>query len=155
MMKKLLLIQALFLLSTVTYAVPHVWDVGFEKGHDVYIINDTKRNTLIISCASGTGDTGDHSVYMTTSKRTDYENGFKNTVSKRPLTFLINQKSVAVPPAVTKTSNGSSEWISFRNKIAGAKQIEAYWNDQKVATFSPQNPNATLDLKDCLSKFEE
>lgn len=154
-MRTLFIASVLCSLSSLSYAVPHVWDVGFEKGHDVYMINDTKRNTLIISCASGTGDTGDHSVYITTSKRTDYENGFKNTVSKRPLTFLINQKIVAVPPAVTKTSNGSSEWISFRNKIAGAKQIEAYWNDQKVATFSPHNPNMTIDLKECLSKFEE
>ena len=154
-MKKLLLTQALFLLSTVTYAVPNVWDTGFEKGHDVYLINDTKNNKLVMSCASGTGDTGDHSVYITTSQRTDYETAYKNTISKRPLTFLINQQVVAVPPATTKTSNSSSEWKKFRNKIAGAKQIEAYWNDKKVVTFNPRNPNATLDLKDCLSKFEE
>lgn len=155
-MKGKLLGASIFMsLTTFANAVPNFWDIGFEKGYEVYKINDNKGNTLWIHCASGTGETGDHGAYVTNAKRPMYETAYKNTISTRPLTFLIDQKTLTTPPAVTKTSHTSTEWNDFTKKISNAHHIEAYWNDVKIATFMPRNPNESIVLQDCISKFEE
>lgn len=154
-MKKIICAGLMMSLTTLANAVPNFWDVASQKGYDIYQINDAKGNTLNLICASGTGESGDHDAYITNAKRTYYETAYKNTASKRPLTFLINQKTVAIPPDTTKTTSSSSEWNIFKKKISGAKHIEAYWNETKIATFVPRNPSENVTISECISKFEE
>ena len=134
-MKKLIFVS-LLAVSGFAHAVPNVWQSSYAQGFSEYSIQDTKGNTLWVTCNDGAGDDYDHSVRFKTPKKS-----YENSDSKYPLTFLLDGKSKVATSASTKWRNGANAWYEFSQGISKAKKIDVYLNNQKVTTMTP-NPNS-------------
>ena len=130
-MKKFLCIP-LLAMTGFAHAAPNVWQMSATQGFVEYSVQDSKGNTLWVTCNEGAGDEYDHSARLET-KRHSYE----NTDSTYPLTFRFDAKTSAAPSASTKWRNGANAWYEFSQGIAKAKKIDVFLNNKKVTTFTP------------------
>ena len=130
-MKKIIFVS-LFAVTGFAHAAPNVWQSGYAQGFSEYSIQDTKGNTLWVTCNEGAGDDYDHSVRFQTPKKS-----YENSDSKYPLTFLLDGKSKVATSASTKWRNGANAWYEFSQGISKAKKIDVYLNNKKVTTMTP------------------
>jgi len=130
-MKKLIF-ASLFAVTGFAHAAPNVWQSDYAQGFAEYSIQDSKGNTLWVTCNEGAGDMFDHSVRFQTPK-----NSYANSDSKYPLTFLLDGKSKVAASASTKWRNGANAWYEFSQGISKAKKIDVFLNKRKITTFTP------------------
>ena len=130
-MKKLIFVS-LFAVTGFAHSAPNVWQSGYAQGFSEYSIQDSKGNTLWVTCNEEAGDMFDHSARFQTPK-----NSYANSDSKYPLTFLLDGKSKVAASASTKWRNGANAWYEFSQGISKAKKIDVYLNNKKVTTFTP------------------
>ena len=140
-MKKLIF-ASLFTVTGFAHAVPNVWQSDYAQGFAEYSIQDSKGNTLWVTCNEGAGDMFDHSVRFQTPK-----NSYANSDSKYPLTFLLDGKSKVAASASTKWRNGANAWYELSQGISKAKKIDVYLNNKKVTTFTPNQQSITSVAK--------
>ena len=81
-MKKILFVS-LFAVTGFAHSAPNVWQSGYAQGFSEYSIQDSKGNTLWVTCNEEAGDMFDHSARFQTPK-----NSYANSDSKYPLTFF-------------------------------------------------------------------
>ena len=79
-MKKFLCIP-LLAMTGFAHAAPNVWQMSSTQGFVEYSVQDSKGNTLWVTCNVGAGDDYDHSAWLETKK-----SSYQNTDSKYPLT---------------------------------------------------------------------
>lgn len=95
-MKKILFVS-LFAVTGFAHSAPNVWQSGYAQGFSEYSIQDSKGNTLWVTCNEEAGDMFDHSARFQTPK-----NSYANSDSKYPLTFLLDGKTKVAPSESTK-----------------------------------------------------
>ncbi len=145
-MKNLIIGLAVFTTSALANAVPNFWTNSDYQGYDIYIINDSKGQTLSINCNYATSDNFDHGVYFTVNNK-DYS----NSDSSYPLSFLVNDSIVVEPSNSTKWRGGSERWYEFTSAMTKAKKIDIYYKEKKVSTILPKNPALVKNLAKCKS----
>lgn len=148
-MKKIIYSCLLLTTATLANAVPNVWEYFDYQGFKVYTISSNNNHKLSISCNYAGPDMVDHGVSYNMNNK-DYS----NTDSKFPLSFLINDNLSAEPSDTTKWSGGSERWYKFTSAISKAKKIEVYYNNKKVSTIVPKNPNVVKSLSKCQSRLD-
>lgn len=129
---KTLLFVPLLAVTSVVHAVPNIWNSSYAQGFSEYSIQDSKGNTLWVTCNDEAGEDYDHSARFETKKNT-----YQNTDSKYPLTFLLNGKTKVSPSETTKWRNGANAWYEFSQGIVKAKKIDVYLNNKKITSFTP------------------
>ncbi|MGR3979010.1 hypothetical protein FW754_15365 [Acinetobacter sp. 1207_04] len=151
-MKKTLLGFAILSMTTIANAVPNVWEKFDEKGVLVYAISDTKNTTLRVICAYAMPESYDHGVYVDIGN-----NQISNSLSKQPLSFLVNGSKPSTPTGVTSTVSGSVEWDKITSSFSTAKRIDVYLNNKKITTFNPiqSSMNNIKSLKNCKSRLND
>ena len=131
-MKKLMLAACLISMYSSAQAAPNIWMESFGQGFNIFSIQDSRGQTLTVSCNSGAGEDYDHSAYFETHNKKNYE----NRDNKFPLSFIID--GVAVSPSTnTTTRNGANDWGQFTQAISKGKKIEVFINNRKMTTFTP------------------
>ncbi|WP_445346781.1 hypothetical protein [Acinetobacter bohemicus] len=145
-MKNLIIGLTVLTTSSLANAVPNFWTNADYQGYDIYIINDSKGQTLSINCNYASSDNADHGVYLTVNNK-DYS----NSDSSYPLSFLVNDSIVAEPSGTTKWRGGSEKWYTFTSAITKAKKIEIYYKERKISTIIPKNPTLVKSLAKCKS----
>ena len=149
-MKKLLCIP-LLVMAGFAHAAPNVWQMSSTQGFVEYSVQDSKGNTLWVTCNEGAGDEYDHSARLETKR-----NSYENTDSQYPLTFVLDGKNSVAAPGTTKWRNGANAWYEFSQGIAKAKKIDVFLNNTKVTTFTPtpQSIRAVAkEISTCESMF--
>lgn len=137
-MKKLTLAALLFSAFSTAQAAPHIWTENFGQGFNIYSIEDTKGQTLRISCNTGAGDNFDHSAEFQIRNKV-----YENTGKKFPLSFIIDGVSLS-PSTNTDTRNGANDWSKFTQGIAKAKKIDVFINNKKVTSFTPAKSSMNI-----------
>ena len=149
-MKKILLVS-LITFASFAHAAPNVWQSGYAQGFSEYSIQDSKGNTLWVTCNEEAGDMFDHSARFQTPK-----NSYANSDSKYPLTFLLDGKTKVAPSESTKWRNGANAWYEFSHGISKAKKIEVFVNNKKMTTFNPipsSIKNVAKEISTCKAKW--
>lgn len=151
-MKKYFIGATILAISSITNAVPNIWEKFDEKGVLVYVISDSKNTTLRVFCSYAMPDSYDHGVYLDIGT-----SQISNTLSKQPLSFLVNGTKAITPTGSTSTVSGSIEWDKLTSNFSTAKTIDVYLNNKKVTTFKPiaSSLSELKGLKSCKSRLNK